>query len=240
MLTLPYTLQTFPSSCSLSLSLPCTALHKAHKRLQRMQCPASIFRTAASPQSQVSSGDCRTDPRGLCLVSHKPLLFLLLLLLLTHTHTCYLIRHVTVYWTGFAPNRGLSLLLMCLLVCYGFRECLLYLHTHPHVPFRISISGISSCTLLMVSFLTVHIQWWVDPGGSLGSVEPPLLSFCAHASPASCMRTSAVENVLDSRTPPFKILDPPLHFQSCSLRNCTTIDPAVLVFRKPIELLNVT
>ena len=37
----------------------------------------------------------------------------------------------------------------------------------------------------------------------------PFLSFCAHASPASCARTSAVENVLDNGQP-FKTLDPPL------------------------------
>ena len=49
------------------------------------------------------------------------------------------------------------------------------------------------------------MQWWIQ-GGSFGSVEPPFLSFCAHASPASCVHTSAVENVLDSGTPPF--LDP--------------------------------
>ena len=51
-------------------------------------------------------------------------------------------------------------------------------------------------------------QWWIQ-GGSLGSAEPPFLSFCAHASslsfcayasPASCARTSAVESVLDSGT----------------------------------------
>ena len=41
-------------------------------------------------------------------------------------------------------------------------------------------------------------------GGSLGSTEPPFLSFCAHASPASCARTSAIENVLDSGNPPFQ------------------------------------
>ena len=35
----------------------------------------------------------------------------------------------------------------------------------------------------------------------MGSAEPPFLSFCAHASPASCARTSAVENVLDCGTP---------------------------------------
>ena len=44
----------------------------------------------------------------------------------------------------------------------------------------------------------------VDRGGF------PFLSFCAHVSPASCARTSAVEDVLDSGTPPFRILDLPL------------------------------
>ena len=43
-------------------------------------------------------------------------------------------------------------------------------------------------------------QWQIQ-GGSLGSAEPPYLSFCTHASPASCARTSAVENILDSGTP---------------------------------------
>ena len=38
-------------------------------------------------------------------------------------------------------------------------------------------------------------------GGSLGSAELPFLSFCVHASPASCACTSAVKTFLDSRTP---------------------------------------
>ena len=39
-------------------------------------------------------------------------------------------------------------------------------------------------------------------GDYLGSTEPSILSFCAHASPASCAHTSAVENILNSG-PPF-------------------------------------
>ena len=35
----------------------------------------------------------------------------------------------------------------------------------------------------------------------MGFAEPPFLSFCTHASPALCARTSAVENDLDSGTP---------------------------------------
>ena len=42
-----------------------------------------------------------------------------------------------------------------------------------------------------------------DQGGFLGFRGTPFLSFCAHASPASCARMSAVDNVLDSGTPPF-------------------------------------
>ena len=42
-----------------------------------------------------------------------------------------------------------------------------------------------------------------DPGEFLGFRGTPLLSFCAHASLISCVRTSAVINVLDSGTPPF-------------------------------------
>ena len=52
----------------------------------------------------------------------------------------------------------------------------------------------------MLSLVETSCQWRIQ-GGSLGSVEPPLLSFCAHASPALCARTRAVENVLDNGTP---------------------------------------
>ena len=61
------------------------------------------------------------------------------------------------------------------------------------------------------SALPTELPQWRIQGGSLGSAEPPFLSFCAHVSLALCARTSAVENVLDSGTPPFKILDLPLY-----------------------------
>ena len=53
----------------------------------------------------------------------------------------------------------------------------------------------------MVRGLQLPLRQWRIQGGSLGSVEPPFLSFCAHASPTSCACTIAVENVLDSGTP---------------------------------------
>ena len=53
----------------------------------------------------------------------------------------------------------------------------------------------------MVRGLQLPLRQWRIQGGSLGSAEPPFLSFCAHALPTSCARTIAAENVLDSGTP---------------------------------------
>ena len=66
-------------------------------------------------------------------------------------------------------------------------------------------------------YLKVECQWRIQ-GGFLWFRGTPFLSFCVRASPASCARTSAVENVLDSGTPPFKILDPPL--QPNTIHHC--------------------
>ena len=56
--------------------------------------------------------------------------------------------------------------------------------------------------------LTLYVGCTVaDPDGFLRFRGTPFLSFCVHASPASCVRTCAVKMFW---THPFKILDPPL------------------------------
>ena len=72
---------------------------------------------------------------------------------------------------------------------------------------------LSNCKLDLLLLPTSQFAIFISGGsrgGSLGSAEPPFLSFCTHALLTSCEHTSAVENVLDSGTPSFKILDPPL------------------------------
>ena len=56
-----------------------------------------------------------------------------------------------------------------------------------------TLSNSDTCAMAKISV--------VDPGGFLGFRGTPFLSFCAHAPPASCARTSAVENILDGGIP---------------------------------------
>ena len=54
----------------------------------------------------------------------------------------------------------------------------------------------------------------VDPGGFLGFHRTPLFVLVTYVNIASCACTSTVKNIVDSGTPPFKILDPPLGSRS--------------------------